>query len=130
MLKYFIEGGSLFMGMLSIVLLIVLVLTVVNGRAIITGKNYKGVSSITYIKSLGLFGLVLGMLGQFIGMFQAFKIIGSGMEISPSILASGLKVSSITNIYGMIIFLISYILWFMLSTLVARKTEIASKEMI
>jgi len=124
MLKYFIEGGSLFMGMLSIVLLIIIVLTVVNGRAILSGKikdNYESGGSITYIKSLGLFGLVLGMLGQFIGMFQAFKIIGSGMEISPAILAGGLKVSSITSIYGMIIFLVSYLLWFMLRTLIARK---------
>ena len=108
------------MGMLSIVFLVILVITVLAGKSALGNsaieKNWLG-----YIKSLGLFALVLGMLGQFIGLFQAFEIIGSGMEISPAMMASGVKVSMVTSIYGMIIFLIAYVTWFILKTLVARK---------
>ena len=124
MFDYLIEGGVLFMGMLSIVLLVILILTVSVSVPIITNKvtnEAKIIFRLGYIKSLGLFGLVLGMLGQFIGLFEAFKIIETGMKISPSFLAGGLRVSSITSIYGMIIFLIAYLIWFTLKSLIARK---------
>ena len=114
------------MGMLSIVFLTVLVLTVVIGGAIFTNKvidDYKINVRLGYIKSLGLFGLILGMLGQFIGLFEAFRIIETGMNISPAFLAGGLRVSSITSIYGMIIYLIAYLLWFILRALIARKAN-------
>jgi len=120
MYRYFIEGGPLFMGMLSIVFLVILVLAVLALKSAPDNKaNEK--NWLAYVKSLGLFAFVLGMLGQFLGLFQAFKIIGSGMEISPAIMASGVKVSMITSIYGMIIFLVAYLLWFILNALEARK---------
>ena len=112
------------MGMLSIVLLVILILTVVISVPIITNKvadNNKLNERLGYIKSLGLFGLVMGMLGQFIGLFGAFQIIETGMEISPALLAAGVRVSSITSIYGMIIFLVAYLIWFILKSLAARK---------
>ena len=108
------------MGMLSIVFLVILVVTVLAGKSVLGNrgsvKNWLG-----YIKSLGLFAFVLGMLGQFIGLFQAFGVIGSGVEISPAMMASGVKVSMVTSIYGMIIFLVAYLIWFTLKTLLARK---------
>ena len=112
------------MGMLSIVLLVILILTVVISVPIITNKvddKNNLDERLGYIKSLGLFGLVMGMLGQFIGLFSAFQIIETGMEVSPALLASGVRVSSITSIYGMIIFLVAYLIWFILKTMMARK---------
>lgn len=109
MFKYFNEGGPLFMGMLSIVFLVILVLTVL---AFFSKEASKQASWMSYIKSLGLLAFVVGMLGQFIGLFGAFKAIESGMDISPQLLAGGLRVSSITSIYGMIIFVVAYLLWF------------------
>jgi len=121
MLKYFIEGGPLFMGMLSIVFLVILALTIMYYRSI-SSNEIEGLSEkLNYIKSLGLFAFVLGMLGQFLGLFQAFDAIGQGMEVSPQLFAMGLKVSSISNIYGMIIFLVSYLVWFLLKTALQRK---------
>jgi biopolymer transport protein ExbB/TolQ len=119
MLKYYFEGGPLFMGMLSILFLVILVLTVL---AFISKDESKQASWMNYIKSLGLLAFVLGMLGQFIGLFGAFKAIESGMDISPELLAGGLRVSSITSIYGMIIFVIAYILWFVLDVLSKRNS--------
>ena len=109
------------MGMLSIVFLAVLVLSFTTGKAIMSEGKSNGLS---YIKSLGFFAFVLGMLGQFLGLFRAFEVIGQGMEISPQIFAMGLKISSISSIYGMIIFLISYLLWFVLKTAVERKKNL------
>ena len=111
MIKYFYEGGPLFMGMLTVVLIAVIAVSVLT----LLKKGSPGEAARGYgdsIRSLGLFALVLGMLGQFIGLFTAFEFISGGMEVSPEMMAGGVKVSMITSIYGMIIFVISYLLWF------------------
>jgi hypothetical protein len=110
MTKYFYEGGPLFMGILSIVLLAVFIVAIL---AILKKDQPEAtVGKLDTVKSLGLFALVFGMLGQFIGLFSAFEVISTGMEISPAMMAGGVKVSMITSIYGMIIFVISYLIWF------------------
>lgn len=117
----FMEGGVLFMGMLSIVLLVILILSVLAyGKSGLEGKSSQLNNRLSTIKSLGLFAFVLGMLGQFIGLFSAFDMISQGMNITPALLAGGFKVSSITSIYGMIIFLISYLIWFGLSVVIDK----------
>ena len=112
------------MGMLTMVLLAILVIAVINGVPLLSNKSSshgQPTKRLGLMKSLGLFAFVLGMLGQFLGLFQAFDIISSGMEISPAIMAMGVKVSMVTSIYGMIIFLIAYLLWFSLKALGTKK---------
>ena len=114
------------MGMLTLVFLIILVVAVVNGGPLLSNKSTlkdQSIKRLGLIRSLGLFAFVLGMLGQFLGLFQAFGIISTGMEISPAIMAQGVKVSMVTSIYGMVIFLIAYLLWFILKSLVIKKNE-------
>ena len=53
--------------------------------------------------------LAFGFLGQLIGLLGAFEAIEAG-GVSQSILAGGLKVSSITSIYGLLIYCISLII--------------------
>lgn len=115
------EGGVLFMGMLSIVLLVILALAVKSIIFDTKNEEHGFRNQIGYIKSLGLFAVVLGMLGQFIGLFTAFEYIAATGSVSPAILAGGFKVSSITSIYGIIIFLIAYLLWFGISSLKDKK---------
>lgn len=95
------------MGMLTVVLIAVIAVSIFTFLQKDSSK-----SSGENIKGLGLFALVLGMLGQFIGLFSAFEFISGGMEVSPQMLAGGVKVSMITSIYGMIIFVIAYLLLF------------------
>jgi len=122
MLAYFNEGGALFMGMLSIVFLVVFIMSMKNALIIFSKESDKEKvsSQIGSIKSLGLFALVLGFLGQFLGLFSAFSFIAEAGTISPAILANGLRISSIASIYGMIIFLVAYLIWFALNV-VAKK---------
>jgi len=107
-------GGPLFMGMLTIVLLSAIVIAVINAKYVF-GSGQQDVARtknrIGYIKSLGLLAVVIGFLGQLIGLYSAFQFIESGSEISPAVLAGGLKVSSITTIYGLIIFVLCYLIW-------------------
>ena len=55
-------------------------------------------------KEFGLAALAFGFLGQLIGLLGAFEAIEAAGGVSQSILAGGLKVSSITSIYGLMIY--------------------------
>ena len=93
MLDYFYMGGPLFMGMLTLIFIALIVAAVLK----------KGV------KEIGLLALAMGFLGQLIGLMGAFEGIEAMGGVSQSMLAVGLKVSSITSIYGLLIYIISLI---------------------
>lgn len=56
---------------------------------------------VAWVRSLGLLALVLGVLGQLIGLYDAFSAIQQMGQVSQAMLAGGLKVSSITTLYGL-----------------------------
>ena len=105
------------MGILTLLLVIVLAISVYFLISIASGKangkkNFR--HQLTYIKSAGLFTMITGILGQLIGLLEAFKAIERVGDISPAILAGGLKVSMITTLYGIFIYLLSILIWFLL----------------
>ncbi len=95
MLDLFYQGGSLFMTILTILLLGVIV------------SFWKFPE---WIKEIGLLALSIGILGQIIGLYGAFQGIEQMGQVSQQIMAGGLKVSSITTMYGLLIYIISLIL--------------------
>lgn len=105
MLKFFYQGGPLFMSILSILLLLLLLAIAwtftkkTNDFSLIQKGKER-------IKSIATLALVVGILGQLIGLFTAFSIMETSGGISPNILIGGLKVSMITTLYGIIIFAI------------------------
>lgn len=121
MIDLFYMGGPLFMGILTIIFIAVIATAVY--LFILKGKDETNVtlSKITLVKEIGIFGLVMGIFAQFIGMFQAFKAIEQIGTVSPAMLMGGLKVSSVPTLYGFVIFLISYLLYFALKISVAQK---------
>ena len=62
-----------------------------------------------------------GILGQLIGLYSAFSAIERAMDISPAIMMGGLKVSMITTLYGILIYLTAILIWFVLDLLASRK---------
>jgi hypothetical protein len=118
MFDLFYMGGPVFMSILTLIFIAVIVVFVVNGLPVLNGNSTGeiAVRKISYIKAVGLFGLMVGILEQLIGLYQAFVAIEMIGEISPAMLAGGIKVSMISTIYGMIIYVISYLIWLGLST--------------
>ena len=78
---------------------------------------------IGYGKSIGLFAMITGILGQLIGFYQAFSAIEKAGDISPSLVYGGIKVSMISTLYGISIYLISLMIWFSASVIIERKLE-------
>ena len=64
------------------------------------------------VKELGLLALAVGVLGQLIGLYQAFSVLegfeeAMGEVAGESLIAGGLKVSLTTTVYGLLIYIVS-----------------------
>ena len=118
-------GGPLFMGILTLILIAMLTVAVLNGIPVLSKRISDleiAMRKLGYIKSVGLFALIIGLLGQLIGLFSAFQAIEIGaVEVSPALLAAGFKVSMITTLYGILIYAISFMIWFGLSMTLEKK---------
>jgi len=124
MKEWFIMGGTLFMSILTILLVITMAVAVYFAIRISSGKasdkgNFR--YQLKYVKSLGLFTMITGILGQMIGLFSAFIAIEEAGDISPAMIAGGLKISMITTLTGIVIYLISIIIWFLLDLMYQKK---------
>jgi putative Mn2+ efflux pump MntP len=126
MANLFYMGGALFMGILTTLLVVMLATSIYFLISIASGKasdrpNFR--HQLTYVKSVGLFTMITGILGQLIGLLEAFKAIEQVNDISPAILAGGLKVSMITTLYGIFIYLFSILIWFLLDLWYNQSTK-------
>lgn len=108
MIQLFEMGGPLFMSLVTIPFVAACALIVRAIISIMSAANYESIrKQVSVIRSLGLLALILGILGQAIGLFSAFEAIeGFDSAISPQFLAGGLKVSSITTIWGLICYVL------------------------
>ena len=114
-------GGPLLMGILTILLLAMIAWYVVTFLAYRNGSEPKAaLAKLSHGKSLGLFAMIMGILGQLIGLYQAFSAIEGAGDVSPALVMGGLKVSMITTIYGVIIYLIALIIWLVLSVMIGK----------
>lgn len=112
------------MGILTTLFLLMLAFSAIKLIAILKSKDgdiLKVRSRLAHIKSIGLFSAITGILGQLIGLYTAFSVIERASDISPSLIFGGLKVSMISTLYGIIIYLISIAIWFALDLLANRK---------
>jgi hypothetical protein len=105
-------GGMLFMTILSISLTTIIAVTILNIMRLLR-NNYqpeKQMLTIKDIKAIGIFAIVWGIFGQSIGLFSALQALEGSPDISPAMIYGGLKVSFITTLYGMFIFLVSWLI--------------------
>ena len=98
------EGGPLFM-YTTLFLLIAMLALLIRGFL----KPSARQKTITIVSSISLFVLVWGFLGQMIGLIGAFDAIEAAGDVSPSILAGGLKIAILSPLFGMVAFLIARI---------------------
>ncbi|MCG8309584.1 MAG: MotA/TolQ/ExbB proton channel family protein [Cytophagales bacterium] len=109
-------GGALFMIVLSISLTIIIATAILNIIRLSKGKYNPAdqILVIKDIKDLGIFAIVWGIFGQSLGLFQALKALEASPDVSPAVVYGGIKVSFITTLYGMFIFLFSWLIFILL----------------
>jgi hypothetical protein len=128
MKNLFYQGGPLFMGILTILLIITVAWFIYQFVISYHSKKInqeKLLRLFSYGKSMGLFALSIGILGQMVGLTAMFLAIEDalqrGEEVIPALVFGGIKVTMITTIYGMLIFIFSLMLWFAASILIEKK---------
>ena len=94
------QGGP-FMYPLALMLILILVLFIFS---LLKKQNIQKSSSL--ISSISLFAIVWGFLGRLIGLIGAFEAVEQGADISPTVMATGLRISFMAPVFGIIIFLI------------------------
>jgi hypothetical protein len=117
MIDLFFEGGWLFMSLISL-LAIAMLFFAARAAARVYGpgadRRLPEPGQLYYIRYFGMLALVVGVLGQILGLYEAMKVISQGQEVSQAMLAAGIKVSSITTLYGFLVFLIAHLIWLVL----------------
>ena len=90
MIELFYMGGPLFMSLLPLELIALI---------------YAGFRMKSWVTEAGLLALATGILGQVIGLYQMFEGIEMmNGNVSPAMIAGGLKMSTITTLYGLLIY--------------------------
>ncbi|MBE0639838.1 MAG: MotA/TolQ/ExbB proton channel family protein [Bacteroidales bacterium] len=77
--------------------------SVVGYGSVLMGRLESGLSWISLFIALAP---MLGFLGTVIGMVQAFDDIAAAGDISPTIVASGIKVALLTTVFGLVVAII------------------------
>jgi len=125
MKSLYYQGGSLFMGILTILLMILSVWMIYHLIIFLKSKNAntdKALRYISYGRSIGLLTLITGILGQLVGLRAAFDVLETS-NVSPQALAGGIKVSMIPTLYGIIIYIFSLLLWLGFTQIIERQSK-------
>ena len=91
----------------------VIILTVILSIRLIKDRQNSWVKPLSeIILFTGSFAFLFGILGQATGIMQMMECIGEMGNIAPAIIAKGFLLSMLTTMYGLILFIISYFIWF------------------
>lgn len=114
------------MGILTILLIYMVASSIYHFIVAYTGQKMSletALRKVGYGRSIGLFALVTGFLGQLIGLYMAMSDVAHLGGIDPGVLAAGIKVTMICALYGILIYLLSLLLWFIASNILERKLK-------
>lgn len=124
MKELFFSGGPLIMSILSLLLIVMVFWILYQILNILYSPEINRETSLRKIalgKIIGLTAMITGILHQLIGFFHAFSAIQKAGDISPSLLYAGIKISLISTMYGVSIYLLSIILWFGASMIIEKR---------
>lgn len=82
--------------------------SIVSYGSVLMGRLEKGLSWISLFIALAP---MLGFMGTVIGMIQAFDAIEAMGDISPTVVAGGIKVALLTTVFGLIVAIILQIFY-------------------
>ena len=113
MTRFIMEGGIVFMSILTLLLLLIIGLSVSVEisifRSINTPKKPK--NHIGLIKSVALFTLAFAVFCQILGLVDIFSYLANkDANVASSILAKGIRITFHPTMYGLIIYLLSILI--------------------
>lgn len=119
-IRLFYDGGTAFTTPILLMWIFVFILAI---RFIILYRGNKNPLKLKRtnegILFFGSLAFLIGITGQMIGSIAAFDVIqmADKADITPQYLAGGLKVSFIAPVFGMVLLILSTIIWFVFRNL-------------
>lgn len=120
--NYFYMGGAGFMGLVSVCAVAMLIFAALKLVNVFVHHNYSKVG-LDLILLFGSLALMVGILGQAVGLFEALTVIEKVGDVSMSLMAGGMRVSMIAPVYGLLVFLVSLLIWGLLREFMMRKKQ-------
>ena len=114
----FIDGGPVFTVVIFVCLLIILALFVV---AFI--KKEDSEKAMNLMKHIAWFAVAWGFMGRTFGLIHAFDAVAAHGELTPSLLADGLKMALVDPLFGIFIFIVARLGIIILVAVQKRKSE-------
>jgi biopolymer transport protein ExbB/TolQ len=74
----------------------------------------------------GAVSAALGVLGQLSGVYRALNVISTAREIDAKIVAMGFAESLTTTIFGLVVLVVSAIIWFVLFARCRKLTSVGA----
>ena len=93
--ELFVEGGSLGMAILTILLVLML---------------FAAWKAPAWVKEIGLAALIWGFFWEVAGWYQMLDVLQGLSDVSASIIYGGIKVTLVPAMYGMLIYLASLVI--------------------
>ncbi|HKJ93208.1 MAG TPA: MotA/TolQ/ExbB proton channel family protein [Longimicrobiales bacterium] len=117
MWQTFQEGGVM-MWPLLILAVTVVVLTVRGWVRVshVDGPDPVVETGVDAVVFWGAWSVVLGLLGTIVGIYIAAGFIEAAPAVSPQIIWGGIRVALTTLVFGLLIFAVSAVAWFVLRT--------------
>jgi len=111
-MSFFAEGGFFMWPLLAIAVLIA-VLAVWSGLRMrdADGPDPMLETGIDAVLFWGGWGVVVGLLGTFGGIYQAAGAISRAGEVSAALVWGGIKVALTTTLFALLIFSIAALIW-------------------
>ena len=98
----FNDGGPFFSYPIMIIMLIVIALFI---KELIYKTDSK--KTISLLSSFGWFAVAWGFLGRTFGLIVAFDNVSAHGDLTPSLLADGLKMAILNPLFGIVVFIIA-----------------------
>ena len=117
------KAGGPFMNMITILGLLALVIATLKIVSMVSKKEVTD-TYLGLIKMAGSLAVAFGFFSQVVGIVQALEAIRAAADISPQIVMRGAIVSFYAPIWGLFVFIVSMLIYYVLKEIIkARQTK-------
>lgn len=115
----FNDGGPIFTYTIFILLLVIIAFFI---KGLVKNNTQK---NIDLIASISWFAVAWGFLGRTFGLIKAFDMVAAQGELTPRLLADGLKMALVDPLFGIFVFIVARVF---IIVLIAKRKETNQQE--
>ena len=123
--EFLVTGGLTGMSIILILGISILLISILATARRIMHQEYSLLDEklMLSIKSLGGIACLTGLFFQTVGLYLAFQAIRAAADISSIIVMKGVFVSFYSTLFGLGVFLVSMIIWYILKVTAGNKAQ-------